>query len=878
MASTKIQNLPLKAPIGAMKIPTGGFGDYSITVSSIGDFIIDTFNLATKDYVDTLLVEKEDRIDTTGVFLTPVSQNSSVPDTTNDVIDEVAQALLNRIEYVKDNFSAAPSHNELTGRSASGAHPSTSISHKSGTVYTYLSNVESDINTINNVTIPTINQSIGLKQDQITTTGTLTGTPEETGINSVSHTGINSALQGLLNRILFNKNHSNLTNRSDENSHPSSAISYGLINQKKVNDGVETIQDLLNIQNPFDGMRVYVKSYHSPNFSLNNPFVGGGERVYRSSLSNVNNDGTVINGWVLISPKWTFEEWGAKSDDPTFDNSVPIQKALNFVQQETNAKISSEQDGATYYIANPLVLTGTIPYVPNGNLLNIDFTGIKLAPSTDNLTMLVVNRNHTKITRLFITNPLSKNNVTGVLFGSTTPEIKGGTCFSTIEYYTCEYIKTAFKAQPTRTDSNGSTAGAYYNEIINPVVMNTEIGFHFAGNDLALNNQNTRYNVFNPRQIGGDYMFKLECVETLKVFGGSAEFVGVSTGSGAVIYQTQKYPNHVFENNNNSFYGLVAEACNRLYENNSWTLSLIGCVNINPEKPSISGSSGRVITEISGRVQATSDVAENEPIVSALSSVHNKQIYMRVTDVGDCQLWADSVINIPQDINMFNANLSNAVTTSNSRVFTPNVTSKTSDLVLASNNGDSSAIVLNTSSSGCLFWNTSGTQTVFGGMTALRPSDDNLADLGSASNRWKNVYAGNGAIVTSDERYKQQFRSLSDAEKSAAKEIKESICLYKFNDMVETKGDGARWHVGVKAQQIVQIMTDHGLDWRQYGFVCHDEWEATPDFTITVEPEELDNDGNIIKPAVLKTVKGVEAGDRYSVRYDELTMFILSSI
>lgn len=335
MASTKIQNLPLKAPIGAMKIPTGGFGDYSITVSSIGDFIIDTFNLATKDYVDNLLVEKEDRIDTTGGFLTPVSQNSNVPDTTNDVIDEVAQALLDRIEYVKDNFSAAPSHNELTGRSATGAHPSTSISHKSGTVYTYLSNAESDINTINNVTIPTINQSLSLKQDQITTTGTLTGTPEETGVNSVSHTGINGALQGLLNRSLFNKNHSNLTNRSDANSHPASAISYDsgsvssfLDNQKNLNNKlvqvINSVADLIAYTPRFNGEVVYVKSYHS---GLGK---GGGTYIYDSTKASVNNGVTVLNGWVLqLTDNIITSEMAGLTGDTSIDGEATTKlKAL----------------------------------------------------------------------------------------------------------------------------------------------------------------------------------------------------------------------------------------------------------------------------------------------------------------------------------------------------------------------------------------------------------------------------------------------------------------------------------------------------------------------------------------------------------------------
>ncbi|HCH9337398.1 TPA: hypothetical protein NNW70_004186 [Salmonella enterica] len=210
MASTKIQNLPLKAPIGAMKIPTGGFGDYSITVSSIGDFIIDAFNLATKDYVDNLLVEKEDRIDLTGGYLTPTSQNANVPDTTNDTIDEVAQALLDRIEYVKDVFGNRPLHNELNGRSEINAHPSTSISHGSGTVSSKFSSLDSNLNNINNNLIPNINNNILLKEDKIVNGNNFTEEISFSPVPSTSSPFLNTSLQELANRdeflnVQFNK-------------------------------------------------------------------------------------------------------------------------------------------------------------------------------------------------------------------------------------------------------------------------------------------------------------------------------------------------------------------------------------------------------------------------------------------------------------------------------------------------------------------------------------------------------------------------------------------------------------------------------------------------------------------------------------------------
>lgn len=144
----------------------------------------------------------------------------------------------------------------------------------------------------------------------------------------------------------------------------------------------------------------------------------------------------------------------------------------------------------------------------------------------------------------------------------------------------------------------------------------------------------------------------------------------------------------------------------------------------------------------------------------------------------------------------------------------------------------------------------------------LNPVTDNDFNLGSASNRFANVYAGTGTINTSDERLKTNFTSITDAEKQAALEIKQSIKRYQFTDSVDAKGDKARYHWGVGAQTVASIMSKHGLDASDYGFFCYDEWGAD---------EVLDDEGNII-------TQKVEAGNRYGIRYDELIMFILASI
>lgn len=54
---------------------------------------------------------------------------------------------------------------------------------------------------------------------------------------------------------------------------------------------VESVSTLLSIENPKDGLRVYVKSYHA-GFGK-----GGGYFTYDSSKSDINDYGSVINGW-----------------------------------------------------------------------------------------------------------------------------------------------------------------------------------------------------------------------------------------------------------------------------------------------------------------------------------------------------------------------------------------------------------------------------------------------------------------------------------------------------------------------------------------------------------------------------------------------------
>ncbi|WP_260797976.1 phage tailspike protein [Proteus terrae] len=140
----------------------------------------------------------------------------------------------------------------------------------------------------------------------------------------------------------------------------------------------------------------------------------------------------------------------------------------------------------------------------------------------------------------------------------------------------------------------------------------------------------------------------------------------------------------------------------------------------------------------------------------------------------------------------------------------------------------------------------------------LNPAIDASYDLGAPNYKFKNIYASNGSINTSDERLKNSFLSIDDKEKKAAIEIKASIKKYKLNG-------GDRIHFGVGAQTVINIMKINGLNPFEYSFICYDKWDD--------EYEEwIDDNGEKQRKLINKS------GDRYGIRYNELLCFIISCI
>lgn len=94
-------------------------------------------------------------------------------------------------------------------------------------------------------------------------------------------------------------------------------VAYGETTQKQINDGLESVAQLANIQNPRNGMRVYVKD------SLRN-----GEFAYNPNKASINNGGTIFNGWVRQYTGAVYLDWFCETDPATTDCSPYLTKAL----------------------------------------------------------------------------------------------------------------------------------------------------------------------------------------------------------------------------------------------------------------------------------------------------------------------------------------------------------------------------------------------------------------------------------------------------------------------------------------------------------------------------------------------------------------------
>lgn len=99
-----------------------------------------------------------------------------------------------------------------------------------------------------------------------------------------------------------------------------------------------------------------------------------------------------------------------------------------------------------------------------------------------------------------------------------------------------------------------------------------------------------------------------------------------------------------------------------------------------------------------------------------------------------------------------------------------------------------------------------------------------VIDLGNSANRWDTIFATVGTINTSDRTEKQDIEELNDAERRVAVACKGLLRKYRLKSAVALKGEDARIHFGIIAQDLQAAFTAEGLDAGRYGMFIHSTW------------------------------------------------------
>lgn len=168
---------------------------------------------------------------------------------------------------------------------------------------------------------------------------------------------------------------------------------------------------------------------------------------------------------------------------------------------------------------------------------------------------------------------------------------------------------------------------------------------------------------------------------------------------------------------------------------------------------------------------------------------------------------------------------------------------------------------------------------LFGG-SGLIPQSAGGMFLGNSAYYWSAVYAANGAIQPSDERMKTWRGGATEAEIKAAGRIIDELGFYQW-----AEGDDDQFHYGVRAQAVLQILIEEGLEEQfdfaiprdayvpdipkfKYALVQFDSWDETSLSNPPPPATEEDPEPAAPEPTV------TPAGNRFSMNLAELGLFV----
>ena len=179
-----------------------------------------------------------------------------------------------------------------------------------------------------------------------------------------------------------------------------------------------------------------------------------------------------------------------------------------------------------------------------------------------------------------------------------------------------------------------------------------------------------------------------------------------------------------------------------------------------------------------------------------------------------------------------------------------------------------SRMVIGYSGAGMTFFDGFGAKYIQPASTTTGLSVDNSVDFGSYNARWKIGRFASGTSTLSDRNEKRDIEELNEAELRVATACKGLLRKYRLNEAYETKGDGARIHFGIIAQDLDDAFTAEGLDAHRYAMFMEDTWYDIGDGVAYPSLDDIQEEDR--ENAVEKTKLGV--------RYEQVLAFIIAAI
>ena len=148
-------------------------------------------------------------------------------------------------------------------------------------------------------------------------------------------------------------------------------------------------------------------------------------------------------------------------------------------------------------------------------------------------------------------------------------------------------------------------------------------------------------------------------------------------------------------------------------------------------------------------------------------------------------------------------------------------------------------------------------------------STNGVCDLGSYSARFKLGRFSSGTTTSSDRNEKRDIEELTAAELRVAVRCKPLLRKYRRIDAYEEKGEAARIHFGIIAQDLDDAFTAEGLDAHRYAMFMEDTW--------------YEYEGGVVSYPTLEDIPEEHRASAtehtaMGVRYEQLLAFMIAAL